>query len=144
MSLCLNLKKVNISGCKRLNASDDRILLKNKINVEGGDDVFRFYLFPEQFSDLPKITSSILKTRGTLSMHKVYKYLLKKLSAEKVVEDLPDDQFADSVVEILCNGVVLNPYIQLKYVREKFWQRNELLLVLHYRRKETSALNENN
>lgn len=47
VSLCLNLKKVNISGCKKLNASDDRILLKNKINVEGGDDVFRFYLFPE-------------------------------------------------------------------------------------------------
>lgn len=47
VTLCLNLKKVNISGCKRLNASDDRILLKNKINVEGGDDVFRFYLFPE-------------------------------------------------------------------------------------------------
>lgn len=79
VTLCLNLKKVNISGCKRLNASDDRILLKNKINVEGGDDVFRFYLFPEQYSDLPKITSSILKTRGTLTMLKVYKYLLKKL-----------------------------------------------------------------
>lgn len=47
VTLCLNLKKVNISGCKRLNASDDKILLKNKINVEGGDDVFRFYLFPE-------------------------------------------------------------------------------------------------
>ena len=91
VSLCLNLKKVNISGCKKLNASDDRILLKNKINVEGGDDVFRFYLFPEQFSDLPKITTSVLKTRGTLSMHKVYKYLIKKLSSEKVIEDLPDD-----------------------------------------------------
>ena len=47
VALCLNLKKVNISGCKKLNASDDKILLKNKINVEGGDDVFRFYLFPE-------------------------------------------------------------------------------------------------
>jgi hypothetical protein len=47
VTFCLNLKKVNISGCKKLNASDDKILSKNKINVEGGDDVFRFYLFPD-------------------------------------------------------------------------------------------------
>ena len=26
VTLCLNLKKVNITGCKRLNASDDNIL----------------------------------------------------------------------------------------------------------------------
>ena len=52
---------------------------------------FRFYLFPDQYSDLPKITSSVLKTRATLSMHKVYKYLIKKLSSEKVIEDMPDD-----------------------------------------------------
>lgn len=45
--MCLNLKKVNITGCKRLNASDDNILKHNKINVEGGEDVFRFYLVPE-------------------------------------------------------------------------------------------------
>ena len=94
-----------------MNASDDKILQKHKINVEGGDDVFRFYLFPDQYSDLPKITSSVLKTRATLSMHKVYKYLIKKLSSEKVIEDMPDDQPADSVVEILCSGVVLNPYV---------------------------------
>lgn len=47
VSLCLNLKNVNITGCKRLNASDDIILKQNKINVEGGEDVFRFYLIPE-------------------------------------------------------------------------------------------------
>jgi len=70
---------VNISGCKRLNASDEKILQKNKINVEGGDDVFRFYLLPDHFCELPKITSSVLKTRATLSMHKVYRYLIKKL-----------------------------------------------------------------
>jgi hypothetical protein len=71
VTLCLNLKKVNISGCKRLNASDDNILKANKINFEGGEDVFRFYLVPEQFSDLPRITNSVLKTRSTLSLHKV-------------------------------------------------------------------------
>jgi hypothetical protein len=47
VTLCLNLKKVNITGCKRLNASDDNILKQNKINVEGGEDIFRFYLIPE-------------------------------------------------------------------------------------------------
>ena len=70
---------MNISGCKRLNASDDSILRSNKINFEGGEDIFRFYLLPEQNSDLPKITNSVLKTRSTLSLHKVYKYLFKKL-----------------------------------------------------------------
>ena len=80
VTLCLNLRKVNISGCKKLNVSDDLILKRNKINVEAGEDIFRFYLYPEESSDLPKITTSILKTRGTLSMNKVYKYLIKKLS----------------------------------------------------------------
>lgn len=79
VTYCLNLSKVNITGCKKLNASDDNVLRKNKINVESGEDVFRFYLIPEQYSDLPKITNSVLKTRSTLSLHKVYKYLIKKL-----------------------------------------------------------------
>jgi hypothetical protein len=95
VTMCLNLKKVNITGCKRLNASDDSILKQNKINVEGGEDVFRFYLVPEQFSDLPRITNSVLKTRSTLSLHKVYKYLIKKLQTEHAIEDVPDDQVAD-------------------------------------------------
>ena len=47
VSMCLNLSKINISGCKRLNASDDNILKVMKINFEGGEDVFRFYLVPE-------------------------------------------------------------------------------------------------
>lgn len=47
VGMCLNLKRVNISGCKRLNASDDNILKINRINFEGGEDVFRFYLIPE-------------------------------------------------------------------------------------------------
>jgi hypothetical protein len=73
-------------------------------------------------------------------MHKVYKYLIKKLSSEKVIDDLPDDQLADSVVEILCNGVVLNPYVQLKYVREKHWIKHDQLLILNYRRKENNSI----
>ena len=76
---CLNLRKVNIAGCKKLNASDDYVLKLCKINYEGGEDVFRFYLVPEYYTDLPAITKSVLKTRSTLSLHKVYKYLGKKL-----------------------------------------------------------------
>ena len=51
VTLCLNLRKVNISGCKKLNASDDLILKRHRINVESGDDIFRFYLLPEINSD---------------------------------------------------------------------------------------------
>ena len=73
------MRFVNIMGCKKLNASDELILKKNNINVEFGEDVFRFHLVPYYYSDLPKITTSVLKTRSTLSVHKVFKYLVKKL-----------------------------------------------------------------
>ena len=67
-------------GCKRLNNSDDQILLKHKIACKGVDDVFRFHLLPEATSnDLPQITKSVLKTRSTLGLNKVYKYLLRRL-----------------------------------------------------------------
>jgi len=92
VTLGLNLRKVNISGCKRLNASDDLILKKHKINVESGEDIFRFYLFPDPSSELPRITSSVLKTRGTLSMNKVFKYLIKKLQTDKAIEEFPENQ----------------------------------------------------
>jgi len=80
VNICLNLRKVNLIGCKKLNSSDDLILKRHKINVESGEDVFRFHLIPCYNSDLPRITTSVLKTRSTLSLHKVYKYLVKKLS----------------------------------------------------------------
>lgn len=79
VQLCLNLRFVNIMGCKRLNASDELILKKHKINFEAGEDVFRFNLIPVYHSDLPRITTSVLKTRSTLSINKVHKYLVKKL-----------------------------------------------------------------
>ena len=113
---CLNLKKVNITGCKKLNASDDLILKQNNINVESGEDVFRFHLIPEYNSDLPKITTSVLKTRSTLSLHKVYKYLLKKLE-EANFEDENDTPIEQSVI-IVCNGEVLSSSLQLKKVKE--------------------------
>ena len=51
-------------------------------------------------------------------MHKVYRYLIKKLQAEKAIEELPEDSLADSLVEILCAGAVLSPQIQLKSVKD--------------------------
>jgi hypothetical protein len=113
VELCLDLKRVNITGCKRLNASDDLVLKQNGINVDAGEDVFRFHLKPAFNSDLPKITSSVLKTRSTLSLHKVYKYLLKKLE-ENNTEDLspdfinPNSNTQESAVVILCNGSELS------------------------------------
>ena len=88
--MCLNLRRVNITGCKRLNGYDDLQLKQHGINVESGEDVFRFHLVPEYNSDLPRITNSVLKTRGTLSLHKVYKYLLKKLD-ELEFQQAPDE-----------------------------------------------------
>ena len=76
---CKNLRRINITGCKKLNNYDDLQLKQLGISVESGEDIFRFHLVPEYNSDLPRITNSVLKTRGTLSLHKVYKYLLKKL-----------------------------------------------------------------
>ena len=116
-NLCLNLKKVNIIGCKKLNACDDLVLKQQGINVESGEDVFRFHLIPEYNSDLPRITTSVLKTRITLSLHKVYKYLVKKL-AELIFDDENNDTPIDQSVIIVCNGEILSPSLQLKSVKE--------------------------
>ena len=49
-----NLENVSIMGCKKLNNSDDQILIRNQIKCQGVDDVFRFHLLPELISsDLP-------------------------------------------------------------------------------------------
>ena len=75
-----HLKSVFIKGCKRLNVSDDQILLRRKISCTPVEDTFRFHLMPElSQSDLPPITRSVLKTRSTLGLNKVYKYLFKRL-----------------------------------------------------------------
>lgn len=103
VTLCLNIRKVNIMGCKKLNASDDLILKRNKINVESGEDVFRFHLIPSYSSDLPWITNSVLKTRSTLSLHKVYKYLLKKLTDQKTEEGHLNPNSSVSDIMITCN-----------------------------------------
>lgn len=107
VTLCLNLRKVNITGCKKLCNHDDLVLKNNGINVEAGEDVFRFHLMPDHNSDLPKITHSVLKTRSTLSLHKVYRYLFKKLQEANVHEYLDDSPIESSII-ILCNGAILS------------------------------------
>ena len=106
-TLCLTLRKVNIIGCKKLNNHDDLVLKNNGINVEAGEDVFRFHLMPDHNSDLPKITHNVLKTRSTLSLHKVYRYLIKKLQ-EANVEDYLGEEPVEQAIVILCNGVILD------------------------------------
>jgi hypothetical protein len=97
---------VNILGCKKLNASDELILLRRGINVESGEDVFRFNLIPEYHSDLPRITSSVLKTRSTLSINKVFKYLVKKLNEALAGDNLFYD--IGNQIVITCNGKQLD------------------------------------
>lgn len=136
VALCLNLRKVNITGCKKLCNHDDLVLKNNGINVESGEDVFRFHLMPDHNSDLPKITHSVLKTRSTLSLHKVYRYLYKKLQEAKVEEYLDDSPIESSII-ILCNGAILSTDLQLKHVKARHWPFEERLLTLNYRRLDT-------
>ena len=109
-----------------MNASDDLILKKHKINVESGEDIFRFYLLPEYAFDLPRITTSVLKTRSTLSIHKVQKYLIKKINEVQVDEGLHYEDYQVQVV-ITCNGEVLDLSKQLK---DLFWPFEDRLLTL--------------
>ena len=93
------LERVCIMGCKKLNHSDDQILLKSKIECQGVDDVFRFHLLPEvTSSDLPPITKSVLKTRSTLGLNKVYKYLLKRLMQIKIDDLIRNENDPNSVI----------------------------------------------
>ncbi len=135
VTLCLNLRTVNITGCKKLNSHDDLVLKNNGINVEAGEDVFRFHLMPDHNSDLPKITHSVLKTRSTLSLHKVYRYLFKKLQEANVEEYLGDESVENAIL-ILCNDAVLETSMQLKHVKDQHWPFDDKLLTLTYRRKD--------
>lgn len=138
----ISLRNVNIVGCKKLKTTDQELLKSNGFNVKGGEDVFRFNLLPEPFSGLKKITQSVLKTRSTLSIYRVYKYLAKRLinDLNLLPPDFPEshidhDEFVSKLnIEIHCRGEALKPHYQLKYVFEKYWD-SEDLLTLYYRSK---------
>ena len=133
---CKYLQNVCIMGCKKLNNSDDQILLRKQIQCKGVDDVFRFHLMPDvTSSDLPQITKSVLKTRSTLGLNKVYKYLFRRLLNLKIDDLLRSDTDSteplndasidlivpEEKIEILCNGHYLKSTLQLKEVKEQFW-----------------------
>ena len=123
-------------GCKKLNASDDLILKRNKINVESGEDVFRFHLIPEYNSDLPRITNSVLKTRSTLSLYKVFKYLIKKLNETQPEDPFVTDENLANII-LTCDGKQLDPSLQLRFAYQQHWPFEEKLLTLVYKRKVT-------
>ena len=142
----ISLKNVNIVGCKKLKNTDQELLKTHGFNVIGGEDVFRFNLLPEPFSGLRKITQSVLKTRSTLSIYRVYKYLAKRLISDMnlLTPEMSDnnfdhDEFITSInLEIHCQGVVLEPHMQLREILDNFWTVGEDLLTLHYRNKKDS------
>jgi hypothetical protein len=87
-------------------------------------------------------------------LNKVYKYLFRRLLALKVddllrndgnqseFQDSNVDQIPEEKIEILCNGKYLKPTLQLKDVKDLYWNEpfenpnhNPDLLILHYRRK---------
>lgn len=139
----LTLRNINIVGCKKLKSTDHNLLKINGFNVNSGEDVFRFNLLPEPFSGFRKITQSVLKTRSTLSIYRVYKYLARRMISDMNIfpPDYPEtsidhDEFMNLLnIEIVCGGVALPHHMQLKTVYDKYWD-GEDLLTLYYRSKE--------
>ena len=84
----------------------------------------------------------MLKTRSTLSLHKVYKYLVKKLE-ETNYEDESNEAPIEQSVIIICNGEVLSTSLQLKSVKDQFWPFEDKLLTLNYKRKDTQTSSAN-
>jgi len=145
----ISLREVNIVGCKKLKANDQDLLKQHGFNVKAGEDVFRFNLLPEPFSGFKKITQSVLKTRSTLSIYRVYKYLARRIISDMnlLPPDYPEnsidhDEFVSRLnIEIHCEGHALPPHLQLKTVYEKYWGGEELL-TLYYRSKSDDIDNK--
>jgi len=128
-----NLESVNVVGCKRLTSQDVRQLEAQCQKVYSGEDTFRFYLIPHKPSELAPITHSVLKSRSTLSMQRVYKYLLRKLNIDYNTMGMTPD----SIAEILCMGVILPLEMSLQDVKARHWsdKPDDEYLRLTYRRK---------
>ena len=122
-----------------LKAYEERALRNSQLLVEGGEDIFRFYLLPEPFSELPKVTTCILKTRSTLSVHRVYRYLAKRLLFDRGNDqnnnEASDEQVANLNVEIHCKGHILPLGMKLMHVYAQY-AAGEELLTLYYRKKD--------
>lgn len=88
----------------------------------------------------------MLKTRSTLSIYRVYKYLAKRLINDMnlLPPDFPEncidhDEFVVKLnIEIHCQGRTLQPHLQLKQVFDTCWHSDDLL-TLYYRNKSDEA-----
>eukprot|EP00742_Colponemidia_sp_Colp-10_P006503 GILJ01006968.1.p1 GENE.GILJ01006968.1~~GILJ01006968.1.p1 ORF type:complete len:656 (-),score=43.23 GILJ01006968.1:188-2155(-) len=144
-SKCPNLKLINIMGCKFVLGMEQQDRLREVgVTLEAGEDTFRFYLVPHSSTDLPRITTSVLKTRSTLSMQRVYRYLLRKLNMD--LPALPggrdgDTVSPDMIVEIFCGNSLLPLDMPLFEVKSNFWSGEDLLM-LHYRRRIEEVVEE--
>lgn len=111
---------------------------RNGLTVKAGEDLFRFYLLPDPFCELKKVTNSVLKTRSTLSIHRVSRYLAKRLLAETLnlsgntLENSIDHdrKFKDLKIEIHYRGTILRPEQQLCEID---YDQTDGLLILNYR-----------
>lgn len=137
----ISLQNINIIGCKKLKSSDHELLTRRGFNVKHGEDIFRFNLLPEPFSGFKKISQNVLKTRSTLSIYRIYKYLARRIISNiKLLQPsfpeiaIDHDLFIEKLnIEIHCEGTVLPHYMQLKDISEKYWDKPDQLLTLYYR-----------
>ena len=84
----------------------------------------------------------VLSPATIAGLHKVYKYLVKKLE-ETNYEDESNEAPIEQSVIIICNGEVLSTSLQLKSVKDQFWPFEDKLLTLNYKRKDTLTSNAN-
>ena len=89
-----------------------------------------FYLNPAPDQDLPALSQGKVTAPRVLGIRKVCVYVISKLNL-----DTPPDVAPDELVEIVCNGEVLDPKMSLATVKEHVWKRGDDVQ-LQYRLRE--------
>mmetsp|Transcript_19266 Transcript_19266/g.35347 ORF Transcript_19266/g.35347 Transcript_19266/m.35347 type:complete len:229 (+) Transcript_19266:1114-1800(+) len=120
-----NLKVLTANCCRLLNPEDRELL--QRVTVDINEDVFRFHLEPTPGSKLPHITSNVLRTRSSLSILRVSKYIRRRLDKD------------DIEVDVVFEDKVLTPYQTLNEIAAL---NGGSMLNLQYRLKEESQLME--
>lgn len=121
------LIELTANCCKLLTAADSGLISRATVHIY--EDIFRFQLEPTPGSKLPSITSNVLRTRSSLSILRVSKYICRRLERNDIDVDVRTTQvvFADKV---------LTPYQTLQEISSQF---NGAMLALEYRLKEEST-----
>ena len=112
---CQYLKRLKASACRNLEQTDSAIF--SHIDIDISEDSVRFYLQPSKDSRLQKFTNNILRTRRSLSVHRIAQFVQRRL-------------VLDSEIDVLYDGKCLAHYICLNEL--KF----EDTISLFYRLKE--------